>query len=58
MKTEIPRNLHHRKPNMGHSCSIIESKAMQSSMYDDNTKRNNEPLYDKKYLLFKFSVMS
>jgi hypothetical protein len=36
---------------------IINSKAMQSSLYDENIKRENEPFY-KKHLLLKFSVMS
>jgi hypothetical protein len=28
-----------------------------SSIYNENIKRNNEPLYDKKHLLFEFSLM-
>jgi hypothetical protein len=30
---KIPRNLHHGKTKIGHSLSIIKSKAMQSSIY-------------------------
>jgi hypothetical protein len=31
---------------------------MQSSLYDENIKRNNEPIYDKKHLFFTFWIMS
>jgi hypothetical protein len=31
---------------------------MQSSLHDENIKRNNYTLYEKKHLLFEFSVMS
>jgi hypothetical protein len=54
MRTEIPSNIHHRKPK-GRPWSIIMSKSMQSSLYDDNIKINNEPMYDKKYLLLRLS---
>jgi hypothetical protein len=50
-------NLYYGKLNMGCSCLIIKNKAMLSNVYDENIKRNNEPLYDK-HLLFKFSFMS
>jgi hypothetical protein len=29
---------------------------MQSGLYDENNKRNDEPLYDMKHLLFEFSL--
>jgi hypothetical protein len=58
IRTETPKNLPHGKHKMGCSCSIIKSNAMQSSIDDENIKRNNEPLYDMKHLLFEFSVMS
>jgi hypothetical protein len=31
---------------------------MESSLYDTNIKRNNEPFYDKKHLLFEFLPLS
>jgi hypothetical protein len=46
--------VHHRKPKMGSPCPIIKSKSMQSSLYDENIKRNNEPIHDMKHLFFKF----
>jgi hypothetical protein len=30
---------------------------MQINLYDKNIKRNNEPVYDRKHLFFKFWVM-
>jgi hypothetical protein len=38
----------------GRSCSIIESKAMQNSLYDENIKGNNEPLYGQKHYYSNF----
>jgi hypothetical protein len=55
IKTEIPRNLHQWKLKVGLSFLIIKSKLMLSSLYDENRRRNNEPLYDK-HLLLEFSV--
>jgi hypothetical protein len=43
---------------MRRPCSSINSKAIQSSLYGENIKRNNEPIYDNKHLIFKFLVMS
>jgi hypothetical protein len=55
----IPRNLHHGKPKIIIiKIIIIKSKSMQSSLYDENIKRNSELLYDKKHVLFEFSVIS
>jgi hypothetical protein len=31
---------------------------MQSSIHDENITGNNEPLFDEKHLLFKYSVTS
>jgi hypothetical protein len=58
VRTEIPRNLYYRKLNTGDSCQIINNKVMKSSIYDENTKGNSEPLCDKKHILFEFSLMS
>jgi hypothetical protein len=57
IRTEISRDLHHRKPKMWYSCSIIKRKAMHSNTCAENTEKCNEPLFDKKHLLSKFSVM-
>jgi hypothetical protein len=43
IRTLIPRNLHHRNPKMRHSCMIIKSKAMQSSIYDKTLKETVSP---------------
>lgn len=42
---------------MGHPCSNLKSKVVQSSLYDEHIKINHEPIYDK-HLFFKFWVMS
>jgi hypothetical protein len=42
------------KSKVGHPCSIIKSIAMQSSLYNENVKRNNDPVYDKKCVIFRF----
>jgi hypothetical protein len=47
---EIPRNLPYGKPKMGCLRSIIMSNAMEISIYDENIKRNKEPLCGKKHL--------
>jgi hypothetical protein len=39
---------------MERSCSVIQIRAEQSSIYNANIETNNEPLYDKEHLLFKF----
>jgi hypothetical protein len=39
------------------SFSVTKSKAMQSSIHDENINRNTELLY-KKNILFSFSVLS
>jgi hypothetical protein len=31
---------------------------MQNNTYVENIEKSNKPLFDKKHLLFKFSVMS
>jgi hypothetical protein len=53
IRTEIPRNMRHRKPKMECPYSIIKSKAMQSTLCDENIKINNEPICDK-HLFSKF----
>jgi hypothetical protein len=39
---------------MVRSCSIFESKAVQSSLYGKNFETNNEPIHDKSHLFSNF----
>jgi hypothetical protein len=48
----VPLRLQITFKNMKISCQ--SSKAMQSSLYDENIKRNIEPLYDKKHYYLDF----